>query len=227
MKHALAIFLIGWAVFVAALSVLIVCTDQASLHRLLTLDYVAHFSPAMVAAQDLFFKYATELGATVPFVLAAVLLFYKVGDALLVLVAQGVTALFVYPIKMLVGAPRPSLFFATNFPDVVLHQVDGVVLHAVNSFPSGHTAAAFSCMLCLTLICRKKPWTALLFFALAAVAGWSRIYLSQHFAEDVCAGAVVGVLATLPVAWLYSRRTYAWAQCSLPALCRRLTRKSD
>ena len=225
MKRALTIFLVGWAAFVVALLVVIVCTDQAALHRLLTLDYLAHFSPAMVAAQDLFFKYATEIGASVPFVVAAGLLFYKVGDALLVLLAQGATALLVYPVKVLVGAPRPSLFFATNFPDVVLHQVDGVVLHAVNSFPSGHTAAAFSCMLCLTLICRKKPWTALLFFALAAVAGWSRIYLSQHFAEDVCVGAVVGVVATLLVVWLGSRRQYAWAQCSLPQLCNRLTRK--
>lgn len=225
MKRALAIFLIGWAVFVAALSVLIVCTDQASLHRLLTLDYVAHFSPAMVAAQDLFFKYATELGASVPFVLAAVLLFYKVGDALLVLLAQGATALLVYPVKVLVGAPRPSLFFATHYPDVVLHQVDGVTLHAVNSFPSGHTAAAFSLMLCLTLICSRRSWTAPLFLLLAVVAGWSRIYLSQHFAEDVCAGAVVGVVATLLVVWLGSRRQYAWAQCSLPQLCNRLTRK--
>lgn len=225
MKRAPIIFLVGWAAFVVALLVVIVCTDQAALHRLLTLDYLAHFSPAMVAAQDLFFKYATELGASVPFVVAAGLLFYKVGDALLVLLAQGATALLVYPVKVLVGAPRPSLFFATNFPDVVLHQVDGVVLHAVNSFPSGHTAAAFSCMLCLTLICRKQPWTALLFFALAVVAGWSRIYLSQHFAEDVCAGAVVGVLATLLVVWIGSRRQYAWTQCSLPQLCNRLTRK--
>ena len=225
MKRALTIFLVGWAAFVVALLVVIVCTDQAALHRLLTLDYLAHFSPAMVAAQDLFFKYATELGASVPFVVAAGLLFYKVGDALLVLLAQGATALLVYPVKVLVGAPRPSLFFATYYPDVVLHQVDGVTLHAVNSFPSGHTAAAFSLMLCLTLICRKKPWAAPLFLLLAVVAGWSRIYLSQHFAEDVCAGAVVGVVATLLVVWLGSRRQYAWAQCSLPQLCNRLTRK--
>lgn len=225
MKRALTIFLVGWAAFVVALLVVIVCTDQGALHRLLTLDYLAHFSPAMVAAQDLFFKYATELGASVPFVVAAGLLFYKVGDALLVLLAQGATALLVYPVKVLVGAPRPSLFFATYYPDVVLHQVDGVTLHAVNSFPSGHTAAAFSLMLCLTLICSRRSWTAPLFLLLAVVAGWSRIYLSQHFAEDVCAGAVVGVVATLLVVWLGSRRQYAWAQCSLPQLCNRLTRK--
>ena len=225
MKRALTIFLVGWAAFVVALLVVIVCTDQAALHRLLTLDYLAHFSPAMVAAQDLFFKYATELGASVPFVVAAGLLFYKVGDALLVLLAQGATALLVYPVKVLVGAPRPSLFFATHYPDVVLHQVGGVTLHAVNSFPSGHTAAAFSLMFCLTLICSRRSWTAPLFLLLAVVAGWSRIYLSQHFAEDVCAGAVVGVVATLLVVWLGSRRQYAWAQCSLPQLCNRLTRK--
>ncbi|MGN0187234.1 MAG: phosphatase PAP2 family protein [Paludibacteraceae bacterium] len=227
MKRALIIFLSCWTVFVVALLAVILCTGQAELHQMLTLGYLTHFSPTMVAAQDVFFKYATELGATVPFVVAAGLLFYKVGAALFVLLAQGATALLVYPIKVLVGAPRPSSFFAANLPDVALHQVDGVVLHAVNSFPSGHTAAAFSLMLSLTLICNKKPWTALLFFALAVIGGWSRIYLSQHFAEDVCAGAVVGVVGTLLVWWLLSRRdTCAWAQQSLPALLRRRQNKA-
>ena len=224
MKRALTIFLVGWAAFVVALLVVIVCTDQAALHRLLTLDYLAHFSPAMVAAQDLFFKYATELGASVPFVVAAGLLFYKVGDALLVLLAQGATALLVYPVKVLVGAPRPSLFFATHYPDVVLHQVDGVTLHAVNSFPSGHTAAAFSLMLCLTLICSRRSWTAPLFLLLAVVAGWSRIYLSQHFAEDVFAGSLVGVLTTTLLYWLYIQKSYKWQEYSLCTIFKRKNR---
>lgn len=217
-SKSLAIFLSCWAVFVTALLAAIVCTGQAQLHQAMTLGYIANFNDACVAAQDFFFRYATELGASVPFIVGSLLLFRKVGDGLLVLVSQGVTALVVYPIKKLVAAPRPSLFFAENCPDVALHQVDGVTLHQMYSFPSGHTAAAFSLMLCLTLICRQKTWTAPIFFVLAVVGAYSRIYLSQHFAEDVCCGAFIGVAATLLTAYFHFRRQYAWEQQPLQRL---------
>ncbi len=221
MKRALNLFLSCWAVFVVALLAMILCTDQAELHQLLTLKYLANFSDSAVAVQDFFFKYVTEIGASIPFVVAGVLLFYKVGDALLILLSQGITALVVYPVKVWVNAPRPKTFFAENFPDVVLHQIDGVSLHAFNSFPSGHTAAAFSFLLCLTMIFSKKSYLAPLFFLLAVIAGYSRIYLSQHFAEDVCAGAFVGVLATLLVAWFYYRKQWGWEQKSLQVLLKK------
>ncbi len=206
------IFLTLWAAFVVALLVAIVSTDQAALHQMLTLDYLSHCSDASIAFQDHFFRYITYLGASVPFIVGALLLFYKVGDGLFVIVAQLVTTLFVFPVKKIVAAPRPSLYFSENFPDITLHQVDGVHLHHMNSFPSGHTAAVFSLMLCLTFICRKKPWTAPLFFVLAAATAYSRIYLSQHFAEDVCCGAVFGVLATLLTAYFYYRYPKNWEQ---------------
>lgn len=221
-NKSLAIFLSCWAVFVVALLAAIVCTDQAELHQTLTLDYIGLFGHTGITAQDLFFRYATELGATVPFVVGGLLLFYKVGDGLLILVSQGITAAIVYPIKKIVAAPRPSLFFAENFPDVALHQVDGVRLHQMYSFPSGHTAAVFSLMLCLTLICRNKTWTAPLFFVLAVIGAYSRIYLSQHFAEDVCCGAIIGVVGTLFVAYLYYRYHRTWEEQPLQRLvCRK------
>ncbi len=218
-KHlALTIFLSCWALFVVALLVAILFTDQGALHQTLTLGYLSYFDKLAIRLNDLFFRYATELGASVPFVVGGLLLFYKVGASLLVLFSQGVTALVVYPIKMLIAAPRPSRFFAEQFPNIALHHVDGVRLHQMYSFPSGHTAAVFSLMLCLTLICFKKPWAALFFFVLAVIGAYSRIYLSQHFAEDVCAGAVVGVGATLLTAFFYYRYPQAWEQKSLQRL---------
>lgn len=215
---ALIIFLSCWAVFVAALLVAILCTEQGALHQMLTLGYLSNYGDMGVRLHDAFFRYATELGASVPFVVGGLLLFYRVGAGLLVLLSQGVTALVVYPIKVLIAAPRPSRFFAEHFPDVVLHQVDGVRLHQMYSFPSGHTAAVFSLMLCLTFICIKKAWTAPLFFVLAMIGAYSRIYLSQHFAEDVCAGAAVGVVATLLTAFFYYRYPQQWEQQSLQRL---------
>lgn len=208
-------FLALYALFFISLLIIVLCTEQADLHLSLTTLWNG-------TAQDIFFKYITELGASVPFFVAVLLLFYRVGDAVVVLVAQLATSLVVYPIKSLVAAPRPSLLFSTNFPDVVLHKVDGVTtLYQMNSFPSGHTAAVFSLMLCLTLIFNKKTWLSPIFFVLAVLTAYSRVYLSQHFAEDVLAGSAIGVAMTLLIFMFYKRKTYVWEEKTLIELCRR------
>jgi membrane-associated phospholipid phosphatase len=43
----------------------------------------------------------------------------------------------------------------------------------------------------------------LLFFLLAAVSSYSRLYLSQHFALDVLAGMLIGVLSVAVVAHFF------------------------
>jgi len=66
-----------------------------------------------------------------------------------------------------------------------------------NRFPSGHSATAFSLFFMLTLALKgKKAGMPLLFFGLAAYAGYSRIYLGLHFTQDVLAGSAIGVLIT-------------------------------
>jgi membrane-associated phospholipid phosphatase len=208
-------FLALYVLFFISLLIIVLCTEQADLHLSLTTLWNG-------TAQDIFFKYITELGASVPFFVAVLLLFYRVGDAVVVLVAQLATSLVVYPIKSLVAAPRPSLLFSTNFPDVVLHKVDGVTtLYQMNSFPSGHTAAVFSLMLCLTLIFNKKTWLSPIFFVLAVLTAYSRVYLSQFFAEDVLAGSAIGVAMTLLIFMFYKRKTYVWEEKTLIELCRR------
>jgi membrane-associated phospholipid phosphatase len=65
----------------------------------------------------------------------------------------------------------------------------------VHSFPSGHTVTAFSAGVVITYLAKNKAWGAVLLFA-ALMVGYSRMYLSQHFFEDVTVGSVVGVLIT-------------------------------
>lgn len=61
-----------------------------------------------------------------------------------------------------------------------------------NSFPSGHTAAAFAVAYVLS---KRYPRLALPFYAVAALIGAARVYLGSHYPTDVLAGAVVGVIA--------------------------------
>jgi membrane-associated phospholipid phosphatase len=77
-----------------------------------------------------------------------------------------------------------------------IREVPTVPLHRNNSFPSGHTATAFTGFCSLALFSRKAAAQA--FFAIvAAMVGYSRMYLGQHFMTDVLAGAVIGTAVAL------------------------------
>ena len=94
---------------------------------------------------------------------------------------------------------RPSTF-VDRMPDLML--VPGVEMLQHNSFPSGHTTAAFSLGLALTAIVASRS-SALVLVLCAAGIGLSRVYLSQHFTEDVLAGATIGTVVTyLVYRWL-------------------------
>ncbi|RZK40560.1 MAG: phosphatase PAP2 family protein, partial [Hymenobacter sp.] len=94
-----------------------------------------------------------------------------------------------------------------------LHIVEGVVMGTLKSFPSGHSTSAFSVFLLLTLLVKNKRW-GYVFLLLAAAAAYSRVYLAQHFVEDVYAGSLLGTVLTLAlVSWLnpyLDRHPRAW-----------------
>jgi membrane-associated phospholipid phosphatase len=109
---------------------------------------------------------------------------------------------------------RPSMFLAA-MPGLRL--VPGVEMLHHNSFPSGHSTCAYSmCFVAAILVGKRIP--AMLFAVLAALLAFSRVYLSQHFAEDVICGAAIGTLvAYLSYWWLY-RSSFAakpWLQASM------------
>ena len=59
-----------------------------------------------------------------------------------------------------------------------------------HSFPSGHTAAAFSMATSLAHINPKHKWT---YYACAALVGWSTVKTDGHGWADVAGGAALGV----------------------------------
>jgi len=179
-------FLISCVLLWIILSVLMLTYSKAHLHIMLN----GYHNKLL----DFFFTYSTEVGSWVPFVVAAGLLFYRYSAAILVLVTQLLVTIPVQLLKKYIQEARPKLFFEELH--ISLPKVDGVdMLISTHSFPSGHTAAAFSMFLCLSIIV-TKPIYKFMFFVVALCVGFSRIYLSHHFVGDVFAGSVIGVLVT-------------------------------
>jgi len=141
---------------------------------------------------DVFFKYVTHLGDGAIFaVVILILLFIRIRWAFYELFAALMTLIFVYITKQLLfnGAPRPIKYFENA---ETLHLVEGVKMHTMNSFPSGHTITAFAVFIILALLV-KKNYLKFFFTAVAILAGFSRVYLSQHFLEDIFLGALIGI----------------------------------
>ncbi len=145
---------------------------------------------------DMFFKYVTHLGDGAVFaVVILLLLFVRIRWAIFELLAALFTLIFVFIAKQLIfkGIPRPTKYFENT---ETLHLVEGVKMHSLNSFPSGHTITAFAIFIILALIF-KKNYLKVIFTATAILAGFSRVYLSQHFLEDVFTGALIGMAIAL------------------------------
>jgi membrane-associated phospholipid phosphatase len=81
-----------------------------------------------------------------------------------------------------------------------LHYVEGVFINQFNSFPSGHTTAAFSLYTLIALLQHRKNmgW---MWVVIAASVAVSRVYLLQHFWIDILAGSI---LAVVQVTFIYT-----------------------
>ena len=153
---------------------------------------------------DLFFKYYTYLGDGLFTILLALVLFafgQRKLPALLILTFL-FSGLLVQVIKSIEQRPRPGLYFEKT---AFVHSVDGVLHKGKNSFPSGHTTTAFATASLLALATQQKRLQLLYLFA-ALLAGYSRIYLGQHFLDDVVAGMCLGTLSAILLAYLFRNR---------------------
>jgi membrane-associated phospholipid phosphatase len=84
-------------------------------------------------------------------------------------------------IKALVGRSRPP-------HEIGLEAIGGVP--GSPSFPSGHAMSAFAVAAAIALLAPRLRWPVL---AVAALIGFSRVYLGVHFWLDVLAGAALGM----------------------------------
>jgi membrane-associated phospholipid phosphatase len=83
---------------------------------------------------------------------------------------------------------------SSGMPLDEIHTVPGVVMHAYNSFPSGHTATAFTLFL-LTIYLFPTKWVFAIGAIFAIIFAYSRVYLGQHFPMDLGGGIIVAVMS--------------------------------
>jgi membrane-associated phospholipid phosphatase len=143
---------------------------------------------------DQFFKWATwgaEGWIWIPY-LAVVFGWFK-KDAKLIVLSFLLSTLFTQIPKQFIWdtISRP---IASGIPLNEIHTVPGVVMHAWNSFPSGHTATAFTLFL-LTMYLFPTKWTFAVGCIYAIVCAYSRVYLGQHFPMDLGGGILVAVMS--------------------------------
>ena len=181
-RRFLQAFLILWG----CLLVFDLIYSKAEVHLMLN----GYHSPAL----DFIFKHITKLGEGFPVYLGIVLLVFSWRKGFFVLLSQGLTFLVTQSLKFLFAHPRPATYFDQMGLDLP-QTVEGVSLRrAMNSFPSGHTSAAFALFVSLVFITPKSfRWVWLI---MAWLVAYSRIYLSQHFLEDILLGSLIGVIST-------------------------------
>lgn len=188
------------AVYLAVFGLLITLTNHG--------DIVLWINARHTVQGDFFFKYWTHLGDGV---LLAVVALYFLATHLFrfyfMLIAIALQTAFVHIFKqwLYAGEPRPKTFFAEMADQ--LNMVEGVTVRSYDSFPSGHTASAFTLAFVLIWASRSVYWR-IAFLAAAILVGISRIYILQHFARDVFFGSVFGIMSVL-IAWFIMKRQ-AW-----------------
>ncbi|MBN1116500.1 MAG: phosphatase PAP2 family protein [Bacteroidales bacterium] len=208
LRFILIVFLLVWLIL---LFVLVIWT-KAEIHLYVN-QYHNHLS-------DAFFKYITNLGdGLMPAVLLLIFLFISFRKAFAIGLSGALAGIVSQVLKRLVfkNIPRPKSFFKDL---AELYFVPGVDVHSSYSFPSGHSATAFTLFLVLAYYSKSGPMQ-LLYLFLALAVGYSRIYLSQHFLIDVYFGALIGIISAFVIIMLIDKSKAKWLDSSITKIIRK------
>jgi len=199
--------------FIATVGYLLHTTDKAEFHLWL--------NSAHTPWLDTFMRYYTGLAEWGVYVVVAALLWYRAGWSVLLLTNLALSGIVAQRLKYVFDTLRPVSWFEYYYPDVQLPLVDGVNMSTMYSMPSGHTVTFFVFFFTLCLIWRNhhadrarsgilaSTGIELAAMLLTIIGCYSRIYLSQHFTEDIFAGAIVALVVVLllyiPLAFGYPK----------------------
>ena len=153
-----------------------------------------YFNANLGSFADTFFSYFTYLAdgwILIPYLILVVGIFKK--DVPFIIINFITSTLLTQIPKQLIWSNinRP---IASGIDLSKIHIVKGVDVHSFNSFPSGHTATAFTLFLITAYLFPNKK--VLLGAGLYAIlCGYSRIYLGQHFPLDIAGGIIAALLS--------------------------------
>ena len=154
---------------------------------------------------NLIFIPLTYLGDGLFVIAFALVLFFLKRKflSLMIISSYLLSGIIAQVLKYFITEARPAFYLEkSNYP----YFIDGVTLHNFHSFPSGHTASAFALAAVLSFSVMNKTHS-LIFLILAALVGYSRIYLGNHFMDDVLAGSAIGLLSSI-ISWMYFEKIF-------------------
>lgn len=194
-------FFISLLIFVGFISTLLIIYNKQEAHLIANQFYSPFF--------DSFFYYTTQLVEEyiTPLILLFVFIFWSFKEGVIFIAAYILSGVITQFLKIVVFSEslRPTLelqYKLRLIPDYFNFK------HSYfNSFPSGHTTAAFSIFVILTCITKNKKW-GYVYGILAILVGFSRIYLSQHFFEDILVGSLIGTFISLGTYYWLNRYSF-------------------
>jgi membrane-associated phospholipid phosphatase len=199
-------FLIAYLIFLLLVLPVIIIFPKGTIHL-----YINQFH---IPFTDFFFKYLTYLGSGVVAVFFTIFfLFISFRKSFIIASSGIITGLVVQILKHYLFADlvRPAKFFEANSN---LHLIEGLNMHSLLSFPSGHSGTIFALCLCLAAFNRKVIWKIVL-FCMAITIAFSRVYLSQHFLVDIYVGSMIGVLIAIFTCISFDKIRTNWIDTSL------------
>jgi undecaprenyl-diphosphatase len=156
---------------------------------------------------DIFFSaLSSRRGFALPLAVVLLLLFLwrwrKAGMQLwlVMILVTGMGDFLGNNLKHVFAQHRPCYTLAAQVRQ--LHYPPGQACGAnLTGMPSNHALNGFAVATFLTVVLRRRAWSACL-FAIAALVALSRVYLAKHYPSQIALGALFGTLWGLFAAWL-------------------------
>ncbi|MFZ4590082.1 MAG: phosphatase PAP2 family protein [Ignavibacteria bacterium] len=112
--------------------------------------------------------------------------YYDENSGVLLLLSEITSAGVTFGMKQIFKRERPFVTLSNVYHNKYNSPTDRY------SFPSGHTATAFSMATSLTLRYPDKPAIIVISYLYAAITGYGRMYLGVHYPSDILGGMLIG-----------------------------------
>ncbi len=181
-------FLVPYMFIILVITFFLILYSKSQIHI-----YLNQFHHSLT---DFFFKYATHIGDGIAVAIFIILLLFisyryfliNAGTVLFATLVVQSFKRFILP-----DIDRPAAFLENIYE---LYFVPGVKILTSHSFPSGHSTSAFGIFFMAALI-SKSNILKFIFFLIAILIAYSRVYLSHHFLVDIYFGSLISVIISL------------------------------